>query len=57
MSEFKIITIVTTKEKIVIRAKYKRDLERPNWHYYELDDGSLFHVRKDHMVSVHEEAL
>jgi len=57
MSEYKKITIATTKETRIITAVYRRDLEKPNWHYYELDDGSLFHVRKEHMVYVHEEAL
>ncbi|MGM5482344.1 MAG: hypothetical protein ACQESF_02675 [Nanobdellota archaeon] len=57
MNKFKEITIVTTAEQINITAIYRRDLEATNWHYYECDDGSLLHVRKEHMVYVHEKLV
>ena len=37
---------------IEFTGKYRRDLEKPNWHYYEDEDGDLHHFRKEHMVMV-----
>ena len=47
-----LIEIVTTNKAYKFIGKHRRDLEKPNWHYYETEDGSLFHFRKEHMISV-----
>jgi hypothetical protein len=37
---------------IIINAKYRRDLETNNWHYYEQDNGRVVHFRKEHIAFV-----
>ena len=49
MTEYKIITTVG---EIEFNGKYRRDLETNHWHYYEKDDGTICHFRKEHMVAV-----
>lgn len=44
--------IWTTTNVIKFRGKYRRDLEAGNWHYYEMDDGTICHFRKEHMIAV-----
>jgi ribosomal protein S8 len=34
--------------------KYRRDMEKPNWHYYEKEDGKIIHIRKDKLIMVEE---
>ncbi len=50
-----IVTIV--KDNIIrefrFTGKYRRDLEKKNWHYYETKHGIL-HFRKENMVAVEE---
>lgn len=54
----KSISIMTTQGVIdTFEGKYRRDLEKPNWHYYEKSDGTLLHVRKEHMVVVSEQEI
>jgi hypothetical protein len=48
------ITVQTTKGSLEFNGHYRRDLEKPNWHYYETTDGCLLHFRKEHMVYVGE---
>lgn len=36
-------------------GKHLPERERPNWHYYEREDGAIYHFRKEHMVLVIEE--
>lgn len=55
MPEIKNITIITTINEITLRGFYRRDLETNNWHYYEREDGTLVHIRKEYMVCVFEE--
>jgi len=33
---------------------YRRDLEKPNWHYYETTNGDIMHVKKEAMMAVVE---
>jgi len=33
-------------------GKYRRDLEKQNWHYYEAIDGELLYIRKEYMCAV-----
>ena len=35
-------------------GKHLPGLEKPNWHYYQTDDGYMIHCRKEHMVCVIE---
>lgn len=51
------ITIVTTIGKIDIVGFYRRDLEKPNWHYYEDSEGNIYHFRKEHLVYVIEKDI
>ena len=55
MPECKLITIITSKYIIEFSGFYRRDLEKPNWHYYETERGDILHFRKYQMISVLEE--
>ena len=56
MNEFKKIEILFITGKVMeFKGKYRPDLERPNWHYYEDMNGKILHCRKEHMVAVGEE--
>lgn len=46
------IEIVTTCGTVAFRGKHRKDLEKPNWHYYENHRGEIHHFRKEHMVAV-----
>ena len=48
------LTILLKRGYITFEGKYRRDLERPNWHYYETINGDIYHFRKDQMVGVLE---
>lgn len=54
-SRIKKIKIITVGGAVVeFVGFHRRDLEKPNWHYYELEDGNIYHFRKEHMVAVLE---
>jgi len=54
--DFSNITIYTKSgNKISFCGKYRRDLEKHNWHYYETDKGGIYHFRKDAMEVVLDE--
>lgn len=53
MSMYKIHTVLN-QTPFTFWGKYRRDLEKPNWHYYETDRGEIYHFRKEHMVCVEE---
>ena len=38
-------------------GKHLPEREKPNWHYYETNTGTIFHFRKEHMVSVEEGSI
>lgn len=38
-------------------GKYRRDLEKPNWHYYETEKGKIVHFRKTQMQVVFEDEI
>lgn len=40
--------------RIEFNGKHLPELEKPNWHYYQTDDGYMIHCRKEHMVCVIE---
>jgi|APSaa5957512576_1039674.scaffolds.fasta_scaffold151474_2 hypothetical protein len=42
----------TTIKQVFFKGHYRRDLETPNWHYYETSDGCLLPFRKEHMIYV-----
>lgn len=48
------IEIQTITSVIKFTGKYLRDREKQNWHYYETNEGTIIHLRKDHMVYVIE---
>ena len=56
MDECKELTVVLKTGKVLFSGKYRRDLERPNWHYYETKKGDIYHFKKDQMVCVLENA-
>ncbi len=39
-------------EQFTITGRYRRDLETTNWHYYELSDGRIMHIRKSELIFV-----
>lgn len=43
---------LTTGEYITFIGKYRRDLETDNWHYYEKQEGTIIHLRKEHIIYV-----
>lgn len=45
-------TVKTINGKVTFRGRYRRDLETPNWHYYETVDGGVIHFRKEHIVYI-----
>ena len=49
------ITIILENKEIRFVWKYK--WEANNWHYYEDEEWTLYHVRKDKMVVVIEKNL
>jgi len=56
--EMKQIKIILKNRMIVsFNGRYRRDLEKPNWHYYEEDDGTMYHARKENMCLVIEKEL
>lgn len=54
-NEFKTMRIVTTVGVVAFIGRYRRDLEKPNWHYYETDKSDILHFRKEHIVAVLED--
>lgn len=58
MKKISIYTTLETEgsEPFSFIGKHLPEKERPNWHYYEREDGAIIHFRKDHMVCVIEEA-
>jgi hypothetical protein len=50
----KMVFILSTGQELVFTCRYRRDLERPNWHYYEKSNGKLIHLRKEHLMCVME---
>ena len=57
MKKYKIYTSIDNgSEPFSFTGKHLPERERPNWHYYEREDGAVIHFRKDHMVCVIEEA-
>ena len=52
---FKNIRIVTTVGVVTLIGRYRRDLEKTNWHYYETEKGDILHFRKEHLVAVLED--
>lgn len=39
-------------DKYEFIGRYRRDLERPHWHYYEEEDGTIHHFRKSKIMCV-----
>lgn len=55
MEEFKPMRVITSSGKTVtFLGKYRRDLEKSHWHYYETSKGDILHFRKDAMDAVLE---
>ncbi len=52
--ENKKITVICKNISVSFIGKYRRDLEKPNWHYYEASGGDIFHFKKFEMVAVIE---
>ena len=47
----------SAKNNLEVEGWYRRDLEKPNWHYYEAKDGVIIHCRKEHILFVVEEEI
>lgn len=54
MNDLKKLILVTTHGIIKFVGKYRRDLEKPNWHYYETENENIIHIRKEFFVAVLE---
>ena len=54
MDNPKRITVYTTQGAHQIFGRHMPEREKPNWHYYEDQDGTILHCRKEHMVCVIE---
>lgn len=39
-------------EHMGANCRYCRELETKNWHYYEKEDGKMFHIRKDAISAI-----
>jgi len=52
--DLKKIRIETTSSDLSFLGKYRRDLETNNWHYYEDEHGTIYHLRKKHIIAVIE---
>ena len=50
----KLTVVLSLDLKVTFIGKYRRDLEKPNWHYYEDKTGNIQHFRKDQMIAVLE---
>jgi hypothetical protein len=56
-------TVVTTNGKYSFVGTHLKDAEKPNWHYYVVEEdgdfekGTRLHFRKEHMVSVVERPI
>lgn len=48
------IRIITTAGSVDFTGIHRPDLEKPNWHYYQREDGKIMHFRKEHMIAVVE---
>jgi hypothetical protein len=46
--------ITTVNGTHTFTGKHLKERETANWHYYERDNGDIYHFRKEHMVSVKE---
>ena len=54
-TEFKSLSIMTVNNgRVDFKGRYRRDLEKGNWHYYETTDKKIYHFRKEHMMCVFE---
>ena len=49
--------IVTTYGEWEFNGKYLKDREKPNWHYYQNEEGEILHFRKEHMVVLIEKEI
>lgn len=54
--EYVVIYTINDREYSFI-GKHRPDLEKLNWHYYEDEEGALYHFRKEHMVSVYSSQI
>jgi len=36
-------------------GRYRRDLEKDNWHHYETENKKLYYLRKEHIIYVYDE--
>lgn len=52
MNQYKIY-VVGREKPFEFCGQYRRDLESAHWHYYEDEDGCVWHFRKDRMDAVH----
>jgi len=59
--EMKKIMLILAKDLIIKEiyfiGKYRRDLEKDNWHYYETNEGKIIHVKKENMLAVIDENI
>ena len=47
-----LVGVVVALGTDAILSVSRRDLETDNWHYYEKDDGTIVHFRKEHIIAV-----
>jgi len=49
--------IETTAGTVIFNGKCLRERETPNWHYYQTEDGDIYHFRKEHIIYVLEKPV
>ena len=52
--KFELLTILLSNKEVTFTGRYRRDLEKPQWHYYETEEGKIMHFRKSAMQGVLE---
>ena len=58
MKKIKVFTSIDNgNDPFSFIGKHLPERERPNWHYYEREDGAILHFRKEHMVLVIEKEI
>lgn len=50
MEEIEIFLEFAVELKFI--GRYRRDLEKDHWHYYEKEDGTILHIPKHRIIYV-----
>lgn len=55
MKHYKIVFVYG--EILEFKGEYRRDLERPHWHYYETENSDIVHCCKKTMLYVIQKSV